>query len=111
MALAGLFTCSVGSPWHMAQPTLIGARESAFVPCLPDHTSNASAWQLAQSFPLRISSSACAKAVREWIAAHISRQAARNHRPPVAYLVVMLPPTGQTSAAPALPVPVAGNIA
>jgi hypothetical protein len=56
MGFVGFFTCSLGSPWHIRQPTLTGARESALVPCLPPQITSAFAWQLAQYFPLLMSS-------------------------------------------------------
>src|SRR5882672_2726077 len=56
MGLAGLLTCSLGSPWHIMQPTLTGARASALVPCLPAQTRWALAWQFAQYLPLLMSS-------------------------------------------------------
>src|SRR5882672_5271308 len=61
MGLAGLLTCSAGSPWHIMQPTLTGARLSALVPCLPAQIRWALVWQLAQNLPLLISSGVWAR--------------------------------------------------
>src|SRR5258706_11831834 len=56
MGLAGLLTCSAGSPGHIAQPTLTGARGAALVPGFPAQMRCAFAGQFAQYLPLLMSS-------------------------------------------------------
>src|SRR5262245_34441979 len=95
MGLAGFLTCSLGSPWHIRQPTLTGARESALVPCLPPQITSALAWQLEQYLPLLMSSWegswARAPAERKRKAQHAERSARSNSVPNLSSARTMLP--------------------
>src|SRR5262249_15994867 len=101
MGFVGLLTCSLGSPWHIRQPTLTGARASALVPWLPAQTSWALAWQLAQYLRVLTSSAegwASAPVGRKRSTPHAARSARIAAVPDLTLACTVLPPSCRLSA-------------